>query len=193
MSKHNASATHVGPAALDWVGVMESWRITPHVQSVTELLQPCSHCFSPERIFKEMMETFLLHLKRGQHFLSQNNLSLFLTRQPAIFTQLKSQMIYFQLHNSRALCHMLLSIMLGRTKQPLARHRAIEQKQHSRDLAWPRNLEGTNSYFPPCLPFCVSKRRCTRLTEWNYRAFIMQAAGAIWKPRNSPPTSFSNE
>lgn len=44
-----------------------------------------------------------------QHFLSQNNLSLRLTSLPAIFTQPKLQMIYFQLH-SAAIQHMCLPI-----------------------------------------------------------------------------------
>lgn len=55
--------------------------------------------------------------KERQDFLSQNNLSLCLTSLPAIFTQLKLQMIYFQLHYSPTPWHMALSITLVTTEQ----------------------------------------------------------------------------
>lgn len=55
--------------------------------------------------------------KDRQHFLSQNNLSLWLTRLPAIFTQLKLQMIYFQLQYSASPRHMVLSIKPNSTVQ----------------------------------------------------------------------------
>lgn len=63
--------------------------------------------------------------KERQHFLSQYNLSLCLTRLPAIFTKPKLQMIYFQLHYSPALQHMVLSITLVTTEQNLQRSKTL--------------------------------------------------------------------
>lgn len=92
-----------------------SWDILTYGPLLARLLQLCSHC---SRINREphfpIAEgfSFLKKKKSMQRFLSQNNLSLFLTRLSAIFTQLKSQMIYFQLHYSPALWHMVPSITL---------------------------------------------------------------------------------
>lgn len=84
-----------------------------------------------DHIFQELKESFFFPAfrKGRQHFLSQNNLSLYLTRLPAIFTQLKLQMIYFQLHYSLALWHMVLSITLVTTEQDCQRSETFSQTE----------------------------------------------------------------
>lgn len=140
--------------------------------------------------------------KERQHFLSQNNLSLCLTRLPAIFTQLKLQMIYFQLHKSPALWHMVLSITLVRAEQnrhssePLnqtewATEKGKNRKESRKEL---RKLGGTNSDFLCWLAFVVRGSRDTHHSEWNYWAFIKQTAGPLWSlkaaAKHSPPARF---
>lgn len=88
--------------------------------SQAQRLQLCSHCSGAEGgpHFPGAQDIFFSFTERRQHFLSQSNFSLCLTRLPAIFTQLKLQMIYFQLHYSPALWHMVLSITANRTEPP---------------------------------------------------------------------------
>lgn len=93
--------------------VRRSWGAGTHVIR-PPLSQLCCHCLGDEKrpyIFhKSRLIFFPFFEKKQQHFLSQNNLSPFLTRLPAIFTQLKLRMIYFQLQHSPPLQHMFLSI-----------------------------------------------------------------------------------
>lgn len=128
---------------------------------------------SEDHIFQGLKER-----KERQHFLSQNNLSLCLTRLPAIFTQLKLQMIYFQLHYSPALWHMLLSITPVAT-EPSARERTqqkkTERKKRREEGQW--GAEKPNSYFLRWLAFVVRGSSDTQQSEWNYWAFIKQTAG----------------
>lgn len=85
---------------------------------------------------KENRQRFFFCFQKRQHFLSQNHLSLCLTRLPAIFTQLKLQMIYFQLHHSVALRHTVLSITLVTTKQAC---QSSETLTHQTEKATERN------------------------------------------------------
>lgn len=141
--------------------------------------------------------------KKRQHFLSQNNLSLCLTRRPAIFTQLKFQMIYFQLHFSGALWHMFLSIRratvaarrcqssetLGQAEGATAEDGKIRNRRDGQRL---RNLVGTNSYFLGWMAAAVRGNRDTHQSKWNYCAFIKPTAGLLKTlkaaARRSPPT-----
>lgn len=141
--------------------------------------------------------------KVRQDFLSQNNLSLCLTRLPAIFTQLKLQMIYFQLHCSPALWHMVLSITLVTTEQERQGSETLSQTERGtekygkkgnkrRKTEGLRNLVGTNSYWLRWLVLVVRRRGVTHQSEWNYWAFIKQTAGLLRSlkaaTKHSPPT-----
>lgn len=100
--------------------------------SLVQFLHLCSHCPGLEKgpHFPGVEGNFFpCFQKRRQHFLSQNNLSLCLTRLPAIFTQLKLQMIYFQLHHSAALWHMVLSIMQVTTEQDCQSSETLRQTE----------------------------------------------------------------
>ena len=118
--------------------------------------------------------------KERQHFLSQNNLSLCLTRLPAIFTQLKLQMIYFQLHYSPALWHMVLSITPVTTEHenksgetPSQTERAKEKME--RKKTWENRRKGPekpNSDFLCWLAFVVRGSWDIQQSELNYCAFI---------------------
>ncbi len=135
-----------------------------------------------------MKETFFFQLsEKRQHFLSQNNLSPCLTRLSAIFTQLKLQMIYFQLHCSLALWHMVLSITQlqqnrsNRPVKPSARQREQQRKMERKKIrkASQRGAEEPNSYFFGRLAFVVRASEDTQQRERNYWAFIKQTAGPL--------------
>lgn len=75
----------------------------PQLYRLLFVSETCARARTPKK-------KFLFHKwKKRQHFLSQNNPSPSLTSPSAIFTQLKLQMIYLQLH-AAAVWHMLLPI-----------------------------------------------------------------------------------
>lgn len=100
-------------------------------------------------------------------------------------------MIYFQLHKSPALWHMVLSITLV-TAEPNCHNsgplnqteRSTEKggkknKREKKDREELRKLGGTNSDFCCWLAFVVRGSRETHQSEWNYWAFIKQTAGPL--------------
>lgn len=114
---HSMEIRGTAPTSWDWLTKVKlrhynTWPIT------VAHLWLCSHCSQVRLIFSRSWgKCFPAFRKETKHFLSQNNSSLWLTRLPAIFTQLKLQMIYFQLHYTPALMHMVLSITLVTEEQ----------------------------------------------------------------------------
>lgn len=147
----------------------------------------CSHCSGVER-GEELKETFFQLSEKRQHFLSQNNLSLCLTRLSAIFTQLKLQMIYFQLHFSPALLHMVLSVKLVTTELDPQTSEILCQTEKATAKYWKkenrresqRGAKKPHSYCLCWLAFVVRASADTQQREWNYWAFIKQTAGPLW-------------
>lgn len=94
---------HPLPALLTGQGGAEASQHMVHHRHL-QLYSHCSGCPKTTSTFSRRWRRkwlfFFPFRKERQHFLSQNNLSLSLTRLPAIFTQLKLQMICFQLHSA---------------------------------------------------------------------------------------------
>lgn len=115
--------------------------------------------------------------KQRQHFLSQNNLSLCLTRLPAIFTQLNLQMIYFQLHYSPALWHMVLSITVVTTEQDRQSSETLSQtervtKKNRKKVHKRRQTEGFRHLIHISFAGWLLLLEGADQSEWNYWAFI---------------------